>query len=546
VGKTTSYVDLVKRVNWAMHDENDAYSVVPETREEIAQYLFLFGMSGNPRDLDHFLDYDQKSADVWLQLSSGDNKSMQSVVSTTEAYIATHPMPAGISRTWAGLTYINTVWQEKMVGGMLGSLAGAFIMVALLMLILFRSLVWALLAMLPLSVTIAFSYGFIGLVGKSYDMPVAVLSALALGLSVDFAIHFIERYRETRMRHRTMEDAMDEMFGESARALAKNALIVSIGFTPLLFAPLIPYITVGVLLASIMALSWATTVLLLPALIKAFNVGEKNSDQRRLQMKKVLLALTLTMFAIPASAWAGNATEIMEKAHLASYYAGDDGKARVHMEIINPDGGKRIREFTILRKDVSEGGDQLFFIYFRKPNDVRDMTFLVKKHPKADDDRWLFIPSIRMVKRIAASDARSAFVGSDYTYEDISGRHPSKDNAELLGEEELNGRKVWVVRNTPKKPVRDYAWRKTYVDQATYLVLKESYYDADGKEVRRFTNDEIKQVDGFWIGVAGTMENLELDHKTTVRFSDVKLNVGIPDRVFTERSLKSAPKKWIR
>ena len=275
VGKTTSYVDLVKRVNWAMHDENKAFSVIPGTREEIAQYLFLFGMSGNPRDLDHFLDYGQKSAGVWLQLSSGDNKSMQSVVSAAETYIAAHPMPAGLSRTWAGLTYINTIWQDKMVGGMLNSLLGAFVMVAILMLILFRSVVWSLLAMLPLSVTIAFSYGFIGLIGKNYDMPVAVLSALALGLSVDFAIHFIERYRETRKRHSTRESAMDEMFGESARALAKNALIVSIGFTPLLFAPLVPYITVGVLLASIMALSWATTVLLLPALIKTFNVGEK-------------------------------------------------------------------------------------------------------------------------------------------------------------------------------------------------------------------------------------------------------------------------------
>jgi len=261
-------------------------------------------------------------------------------------------------------------------------------------------------------------------------------------------------------------------------------------------------------------------------------------------MKKMIGMIAVLIFAAPA--WAEDASAIMEKAHLASYYAGDDGKAKVHMEIINPDGGKRIREFTILRKDVSEGGDQWFFIYFRKPNDVRDMTFLVKKHPKADDDRWLFIPSIKMVKRIAASDARSAFVGSDYTYEDISGRHPSEDVAEFIGEEELNGRKTWVIKNTPRTPLKDYAWRKTWVDQATYLVLKESYYDEAGKEVRRFTNDEIKQVDGFWIGIAGTMENLELDHKTTVRFSDVKLNVGIPDRVFTERSLKSAPKKWIR
>ncbi len=274
VGKTTSYVDLVKRVNWALHDEDETYFAVPESREEIAQYLFLFGMSGNPRDLDHFLDYEQKSAGVWMQLSTGDNASMNQVLATAENYIANHPMPENLSSTWAGLTYINTVWQDKMVGGMLNALFGSFIMVGVLMLILFRSISWTLLAVLPLTVTITFSYGFVGLIGKAYDMPVAVLSALALGLSVDFAIHFIARYRETRKCHASREEAMDEMFGESARALARNALIVSIGFTPLLFAPLVPYITVGVLLASIMALSWGTTVLLLPALIRIFNIGE--------------------------------------------------------------------------------------------------------------------------------------------------------------------------------------------------------------------------------------------------------------------------------
>jgi len=277
IGKSTSYVDLVKRVNWAMHDGDDAWFRLPKSQPEIAQYLFLFGMSGNPRDLDHFLDYDAKSANLWMQLSSGDNQNMNRVYDLAEKWIAEHPAPAGITHTWAGLTYINKVWQDKMVAGMMDALLGSYAAVFILMLILFRSIAWALISMLPLSFTIAFSYGVIGLIGKSYDMPVAVLSALALGLSVDFAIHFIERYREERERLGSLDAALAAIFGETGRAIAKNALVVSIGFTPLLFAPLVPYITVGVLLASIMALSWLATMLLLPALIKAFHVGEKRT-----------------------------------------------------------------------------------------------------------------------------------------------------------------------------------------------------------------------------------------------------------------------------
>ena len=166
-----------------------------------------------------------------------------------------------------------------------------------------------------------------------------------------------------------------------------------------------------------------------------------------------------------------------------------------------------------------------------------------------------FLPSGLELARILANEAE--FPSDDphdlddlakvsSYYEDISGRHPSNDNAELVGEEDLNGRKTWVVKNRPKEELDDYSWRKTWVDQETHLVLKESYFDEDGTEVRRFTTDEYKQINGFWVGIAGTMENIELEHKTTVRFSNVQLDVGIPDKVFTERSLKSAPKKWIK
>jgi predicted RND superfamily exporter protein len=133
--------------------------------------------------------------------------------------------------------------------------------------VLFRSPLFGLLAMIPLTVTITFIYGIIGLVGKDYDMPVAVLSSLTLGLSVDFAIHFLERARELTRQHGTWKAAIWFMFQEPAMAISRNAIIISIGFTPLLFAPLVPYKTVGFFLATIMAASWIGTLFILAALI---------------------------------------------------------------------------------------------------------------------------------------------------------------------------------------------------------------------------------------------------------------------------------------
>ena len=115
---------------------------------------------------------------------------------------------------------------------------------------------------------------------------------------------------------------------------------------------------------------------------------------------------------------------IVNKANLVAYYQGQDGKAKVNMVIRDKQGQKRHREFIIIRKDVKDGGDQKYYVYFLKPADVRKMVYMVHKHTdqKKDDDRWLYLPALDLVKRIAAGDKRTSFVGLNFLYEDVSGR----------------------------------------------------------------------------------------------------------------------------
>jgi predicted RND superfamily exporter protein len=161
-----------------------------------------------------------------------------------------------------------------MVNGMIDSLLSSFVIVFLMMVFLFRSIKYGILAMLPLTLTISMIYGLIGWIGKDYDMPIAVLSALTLGLSIDFAIHFLQRARELEKQLGNLSLALAEMFQEPSRAISRNAIVIAIGFTPLLLSPLMPYITVGFFLASIMALSALVTLVLLPALMTLFS-GKK-------------------------------------------------------------------------------------------------------------------------------------------------------------------------------------------------------------------------------------------------------------------------------
>ncbi|MCC7398556.1 MAG: MMPL family transporter [Planctomycetes bacterium] len=272
VGKSSSIADIVQTVHRELMLGEAAQYRVPDTQNGVAQCLLTYQSSHRPDDLWHFVTPDFGQASLWVQLTSGDNRVMSAVHAAVDAFVAENPPPVALRHEWFGLTHINVVWQEKMVVGMLESLAGAFVTVLILMIVLYRSIVWGLLAMVPLSLTIAVVYGAIGLFGKPYDMPVAVLSSLALGLAVDFAIHLLARAKREYERAGSWRAALPAMFDEPARAITRNVIVVAVGFLPLLFAPLVPYQTVGVLLASILAVSGGATLLLLPAILA---VGER-------------------------------------------------------------------------------------------------------------------------------------------------------------------------------------------------------------------------------------------------------------------------------
>lgn len=268
VGKSSSIVDVIKTVHRELFEGNTDAFRIPDTRGAVAQTLLTYQNSHRPEDLWHFVTPDYRKANFWIQLKSGDNRDMSAVQDSVAAYISDNPPPQAISANWFGLTHINVVWQDKMVSGMAKAFISSFIVVLILMIILFRSVLWGLLAMIPLTVTIAFIYGLIGLVGKDYDMPVAVLSSLSLGLAVDYAIHFLARSRYQHAKNPDWKSSVPFVFGEPARAITRNVIVLGVGFLPLLAASLVPYNTVGIFISAILFFAGLATLVILPALIR--------------------------------------------------------------------------------------------------------------------------------------------------------------------------------------------------------------------------------------------------------------------------------------
>ncbi len=266
-GKSNSLADIVKTVYRELVSGRDEDFRIPPSARGVGETLINYQSSRRPQDLWHFVTPDYRRSVLWIQLKSGDNRDMEKVIREVETYLAANPPPGGLTHDWFGLTYINVIWQRKMVSGMLQAFLGSFLIVFLMMTLLYRSALWGILSMVPLLVTIGLIYGMIGLTGKDYDMPVAVLSSLSLGLAVDYAIHFLSRSRELYLQCGSWKQAVSLVFGEPARAISRNVIVVGVGFLPLLLAPLVPYQTVGIFIAAILVTAGVGTLFIIPALV---------------------------------------------------------------------------------------------------------------------------------------------------------------------------------------------------------------------------------------------------------------------------------------
>lgn len=273
VGKTFSVADYVKRINRVLHGGAPAQETLPGSKETVGQYLFLFSLSAKPSDLDNVVDYPFRRANIWVQLKTWDADAVKSVIRAAAEFKAAHAAPLEFKP--AGIAYFNLVWNDEVLWDMVKGFTLSLIVVFVILALNFRSVKWAVVGYAPLLFTVLLIYGFVGFLGKDFDMPISVLSCLSLGMAVDFAIHFISRFRQRVSERRPPEALQGSWFTESllwtagrpGKGILRNAVLFAAAFSVMMLAPLTPYITVGAFIVSMMTLSAFMTILFVPALI---------------------------------------------------------------------------------------------------------------------------------------------------------------------------------------------------------------------------------------------------------------------------------------
>jgi outer membrane lipoprotein-sorting protein len=259
--------------------------------------------------------------------------------------------------------------------------------------------------------------------------------------------------------------------------------------------------------------------------------------------KKTVAALLVTFF-VSISVAAGSETltgrEIMERNEEQN--KGEDEFNETSMKLVNKRGQERNRKIEYYSKTGKDDNDKIL-IRFIEPADVKGVGLLTIEHTDRDHDQWLYLPALKKVRRISSSDQGDSFMGTDYTYEDIRSEKLEDHNYKLIGSEVVDGQDCYQVEALPateeQKKDSGYSKRILWVRKDIFLIVQVKYFDKKGEHFKtEVHNDIVEAAPNLYRPNFMKMENHKTGHSTTITFDERKMNSGLPDRMFTERTLK--------
>ena len=271
VGNTFSLSDYLKRMNMVMHEDRKDFDIIPNSQDLNAQYLLLYEMSGDPENLWKVVDYDYKTANVTIQLKSDNSKAIKSAIAEVENF-RNDFKNLGVEINYAGSGYKALVFTGLILEGQIKSLVMSLFIIIILLAFMFKNLWAGLIGSVPIIITAVIGFGVMGLMNIPLSTTTALISSIAIGIGIDYAVHFIERYKINAIQTSDKQKTMEGTMHHSGRAIIFNAMVVIAGFLVLLFSVFPPNRSLGALVSLNMFTSFLGTVTIMYLLLYKTNL----------------------------------------------------------------------------------------------------------------------------------------------------------------------------------------------------------------------------------------------------------------------------------
>jgi len=271
VGNTFSLADYINRMNKVMNADKEEFNTIPDSKDMIAQYLLLYEMSGDPENLNKVVDYDYEKANVTFQLKKDDSKAINSALDIIHTYEDDFKK-MGISMNYAGSGYKGLVFTDLILEGQIKSLILSLLIIIILLSLMFKNIKIGLISSVPIILTAAISFGIMGFLGIPLSTTTALLSSIAIGIGIDYAVHFLEQYRHNAANSDDKMQVAQLTMAHSGKAIIFNAIVVIAGFLVLMFSVFPPNRELGALVSLNMFTSFVGTLTIMLVLLYVSNV----------------------------------------------------------------------------------------------------------------------------------------------------------------------------------------------------------------------------------------------------------------------------------
>jgi len=279
VGGSFSVVDFIKRMNKVLNEDNQNFYKVPDDRDLIAQYFLLYEMSGGSDKLWEVVSDDFKTANLQFQLKSDNSEGINAIISSIEEY-RREMSQLNIDMNFAGGGYKVLVFNDLILIGQIKSLAYSFLIVILLLSLMFRSLKIGLIGTIPIFITTIISFGILGWLNIPLQTTTALISSIAIGIGIDYAVHFIDRYKLNANKYKEKSKTVTETMFHSGRAISFNAVVVILGFLVLTLSAFKPNISLGAIVSLNMLTSFVATITVMFVIIYSTNLFFNNKTKQ--------------------------------------------------------------------------------------------------------------------------------------------------------------------------------------------------------------------------------------------------------------------------
>ena len=545
VGKTVSLADFIRQIDRAMNSDPRFDRPLPDDRDLIAQYLLLYSMSGNPGDFDSYVDSDYRNAVVTAYLKE-EGSAYLSDLSRRLRIFVDRTFPPNVDVLIGGNVMAPVALNEVLVGAKLLNIGQIGLAVFLVSSILFRSLVGGALVLVPLLIAVIVNFGLMGWAGIPLQVVTATVSAMAVGIGADYAIYLLYRLRE-EARTASPEIAMERTFRSAGKAVMFVATAIAGGYAVMMLSwGFLIHFWLGLLISVAMLVSASAALTIMPALAlivrPAFLFGSVKSNSTHAIAPIIMLTGAL-LVALPAHAQGITAEEVMRRNFVASKVA--DTAADAIFTLISAGGQQRIRQTQSWTKLREDGVSNMRLTRFLSPPDVRGTSTLTIENPSADDDIWIYLPALKRVRRLLASNKKDSFVGTDFSYGDIIGFKVEDWRHSILRQESVDGNLCFVVDSTPATPtaveISGYSRRLQWIRVDNFITVRGQYFDTGGRLWKIFSASDLRVVDQIrnrWQPMRMDSRDVQSEHETIIQLQNFRANQGLSVDMFNARALE--------